>query len=524
MTMLRQIIEINAWNNIGAIETLRYTVAPDIITSESDVPSSTYIEGRIIDAGLLKYAMFNAGKTSGASTYSFGEVILGNEDKSLDALRNYSFDGRTLRLLEGPVDGAYPADYTQVYIVTIAAPPVFAWDQVSFSIRGYQADLNVPVPAGTFLGNNVAPAGVGGDSNLAGKPKPFLLGRCPNISPICCNTSKLIYAVSPATGIAATYMGSAFAVYDSGAELIFGGTYSSQADMEANAPSPGTYRVWEQGGYFRMGSSAAGMVTCDAASYGRSVTAKVGNLIADLLTLQGVSYDAASILALNSTFTSEVGIFANGDTVSAVLDQLCSACGAYWYFSSLGTLVVGQLVDPATLAADYSLSTQGTAIFSAEVQKSQDTNGGIPAHIVTLLRSKNYTVQASVAGVVPEDRKAWLKEQWRKTQVIDSAVKTAHPLSEEMQIETTLTQDNLTEATRRAGLYSVQRDIAILELSLDAFGSTANLRPGLCVSLDLVDASLPTTIHRFGYLNKKMLLVGFTVNRVSARINATFWG
>lgn len=525
--MNREVIEIDAWNG-SSVVTLRYTTAPGFTTGAGDTPPSTLIPGKVIDPGLIKFTMFSGNKTYGQSSYAFGEVVLNNADRSLDSLKTYSFDGRELRCYEGSDPAAFPAGYTRTYTAIIGGLPSFEWDQVSFSIRNKQANLDVPVPAGMFQGNNSGSAGIEGGADLKGQYKPFLLGRAFNISPVCCNTSKLIYAVSPATGISAVYMGSMLVVYDSGAELLYEGTYTSQADMEANAPAPGKYRVWEQGGYIRLGSTPAGAVTCDAASYGRSVTAKVGNLMADLLTLAGVPYDSSSISQLNTDFVAETGIFTKGGSITDCLDLLAASAGSYWYFSSTGVFKVGRLLNPSGLSADYTLSTVGTAIHSASVAKSEDTPGGIPSYAVTLLRSKNNTVMTDVAGRVSAERKAWLASEWRKTQVVDTAVQTAHPLSQELEIATALTQDNATEATRRAGLYSVQRDLLELELSYDAFGSIANVRPGLCVAVDLEDATQGSTLHRFNYINKKMILIGYTINRTAkeqaGRITATFWG
>lgn len=527
MIGVRQVIEIDAWNGTD-VETLRFTVAPAFTTLPGDTPPSAVVQSGLIDPGLMQFSMFSGNKTTGPSSYAYGEVLLDNSDRSLDYLKGYGFDGRELRMLEAPIGSEYPSGFTLVYTATIGGIPSFEWDEVSFSIRNKQADLDVPVPAGTFLGNNSPPAGVEGDADLAGQSKPMLLGRCYNVSPVLCNSSKLIYAVSPATGVSVSYMGSRFAVYDAGVELIYEGVYASQADMEANAPSPGKYRVWELGGYFRLGSSRAGTVTCDAVSYGRSVTAKPGNLITDLLTLNGTGYDSASIAQLNADFTSESGVFTREGKISDVLDLLASSAGAFWYFTPQGVFKVGRLVDPAGLAADYTISTRGTAIHRAKLANSEDTTGGVPAHIVTMLRSRNYTPMTDVAGIVSVERKAWLEEEWRKTQKVTPSVKTDHPLSEELIIQTALTQDNSAEVERRAGLYSVARDILELELSIDAFGSTSNLWPGLCVAVDLEDATQGSLLHRFNYINKKMILIGFTIDRNAdngnGRITATFWG
>jgi hypothetical protein len=514
---------VDMWNGSSVI-TRMITARP---SKTGDGTKPTQITAGILDPGLLKFVAFSSGKTFGKSDYSYGVAVVNNNNRDLDYLKAYSFDGRSFKMFEGSDVAVFPSGFTQVYTATIDSVS-FAWDQIAFTLRGRQAEFDVPLPSGIFAGTNAPPLGIEGGDSLKGKYKPFLLGRAFNFKPVICNDSKLIYAVSPATGIAVQYMGSLFHVYDKRVLLGFGGLYSDQTDMETNEPLSGTYKVWEEGGYFRTGMSVTDL-TCDAVNFGRSVTARPANLIADLLTLAGFSYDTTSITNLNNSFRSEVGVYipAGGATIAFVIDAICSSCGAYWYFDAVGTFMVKQFVDPATLSPEYTLNTSTDGIETVSIEQTRDTAGGVPAHILTLLRSKNYTIQTDVAGIVTEESKTWSKETWRKTQVIDETVKTAHPSSEELIIETTLTcitQDDTAEAERRAALYSVERDLIVLNVPLDIFGSTANLVPGLCIALELEDVKIDGTEYRYGYTSKNMAVIGFTINRVSERIDLTLWG
>jgi hypothetical protein len=312
-----------------------------------------------------------------------------------------------------------------------------------------------------------------------------------------------------------------------------GAPYTSQADMEANAPVASTCRVWEAGGYFRLPGALAD-VTCDCVSKGRSMSSMPGNLILDLLTLtkakvpalSTLTWDTASINALNAAFQAECGVYLqDGDLISDALDRICSACGAYWYFSPLGVFTVGQFVDPVNLTpADPALATD-VNVLSLSRQKTQDTQGGIPAHTVTLLRSKNYTVQQSPVPSIDSVKKSWLAQEFRKSSIYNASVKNAHPLSQELVIETCLTQDVPAELTRRAALYNVPRDLWELEVDARIFPDTGYLLPGKCFALTLSDYIQGTgNTYRYNTMLKKTIVIGYTINRLTKRINLTLWG
>jgi hypothetical protein len=480
----------------------------------------------IENPGLVRSEMFDGNKTFGVSKYSYGEIVLNNRaDEAngiiqgpLDHFRDYNFDGREVRLYQGEPGMAYE-DFTLIYNVTIDHIS-FDWEQITLTLRSRQAELDIDLDGGTFLGNNALPLGVEGiESDLKGKPKPILIGRVFNASPILCNTSKLIYAVSPATGVDCTYMGSEFKVYDKGIPLTYFGTYSSQSDMEQNAPPPGHYMVWEDGGYFRVGSSPAGNITFDGASRNRAVTGKVANLIKDVLTLAGFidMIDTVSSDQLASVAPYEAGVYiTNKQSVSNVIDMLCSANGAYWYFNINRKMIVAQFTDPAdAVAVDYAFDSDDI-VEKFKREKIKDTQGGIPIHTLQLNYAQNYTIQTDPAGSTAPGRRAWLKEKWRTMEVKDSSIKTKHPVASVLTIDTTMTRRDGAEAIRRFDLYSVDRDLISYDTPLETFGNASALRPGLCFSIDFNS--------RFGFAQKKMILVGHTVNHATEEVSLTLWG
>jgi hypothetical protein len=514
------LVEIDAWNGSG-VETVKFCGKPQFDTGWYPY---------LVDPGLIRVEMFSGSKTSGRSRYNFGEIVVNNiadhavgeTTGPLDFLKGYSFDGREVRVYQGNYDDTY-GEFILVYQATLEGA-TFEWQKILFTVRSRQAELDIPVDVGKFAGNNSLPAGVEGtESDLKDKPKPLLLGRVFNAQPVLCNTSKLIYAVSPSTGLAVTYMGAECRVYDNGVALTLEGTYTDQADMEANEPSPGCFKVWETGGYFRLGASPAGTVTFDGCSYGRSVNAKMSNLITDLLTLHDKQsmINSASFTAFADDVRYENGIYLSGTmpTISEVIDRFCDSCGAFWYFNSSGEMMLDQLEEPSSLSTDYELNSSTTPTENFSRQKSQDTPGGIPVHSLTLQYARNYSVATTFPGSVTDLRRAWLKEPWTFNKHEDGSILTAHPMAGEMAIETTFsgTAGGITpETIRRFGLYSVMRDIVSAEVELELFGSLANLRPGLCFNVNFSG--------RFGFINKKMVLVAFTVNHVDEKVILSLWG
>lgn len=515
MIHYQYIVEIDAFTGV-TVETQKFSGSPAFSVNH---------EPFVRDPGLIKVEAFTSGKTFGASKNSIGEVILNNyaeeaigiTDGPLDYLKEYGLDGRPIRVYQGLKDDIF-ANFTKIIDATIESVD-FSWDEVTFKIKSKQAELNIPLDGGIFLGDNILPDGVEGvETDLKGRTKPILIGRIFNAKPILCNTSKLIYSVSPSTGIEIDYVGAEFKVYDNGVPLEFGVSRADEASLLSNAPSAGAFDVYPEGGLLRLGSSPSGIITFSGASNGRSVTAKVSNLVSDILTLAGKSslIDAASFAALESSANQECGIYLSKSTsISVAIDLICSACGAYWYFNLSNKVVLKQFVDPNTLAVDYAITTN-TPINNFKRSKIKDTKGGIPAYKVTTEYAKNYTVGTNVAGSVADSRKAWLAEEFRKLFNSDTDIITKHPTSEELIIRTSMTRSDDIENLRLFDLYSVDREIVSFELLLEFFTDISGIQLGQCFELSLNG--------RFDYTAKKMALIGFTADHESEKVALTLWG
>ena len=345
------------------------------------VAGNRYIP-RITNPGSLRIMMFGEGTTMGASKIGYGEVKFCNTDGGLDALIDCGFSGR-LGVIKELIAGVTIG----MTLSCSMEQPVFNNEEMSIRIKDPQLALKVPLQANKYAGTNVLPAGVEGTADIKGKPKPLLYGQVSNATPVCVNTSKLIYQGHDGA------LSAIANVYDKGVALTVGAAYGSQADMEANAPAAGQYRVWLAGGMFRLGSSPVGQVTFDA-TQGADAAARTAAQIAKLIALRVltagdlVAQDFTDLDALNSAV---IGIYIDKETtVAAALDEVLGSVGGWYGFDSANKLNVGRLDAPSGAPA---FSLDASQIIGLERLATEDEGRGLPGWKVNLGYDKNYTVQ-----------------------------------------------------------------------------------------------------------------------------------
>ena len=515
------LIEIDAKTSSGTPETLYFCCASGasgFTGLGSDGNSHTWLP-RIVDPGLIQKNLFSGDKISGPSTCTFGEVVLGNFKKltesagPIDALKNYRFYGSKIRMYFGLNNATSLSGFTQAYSAIVENPTV-GWETISFAIRGPQADLDVPLYTTTFLGNNVLPDGLEGNIDLKDKLKPVVLGRVYNISPVLCNSYKLIYAVTPFTGLSAGELNSDLHVYDNGVELYCAGVVS---DIEAAGFPPFGQFYASVAGYIRLGVAPAGVLTCNAAQQGYALIATPSNLVDYVLdnTSHSSMVDSNSYTGFAPTDGYERGLFLSGSTnISTIIDQLVAPIG-YWFFTPLGKIVLGVLKDPSTMTSVYTF-TKDVNILNFTRRKTSDTTGGVPANKITVSYNKNYTLESQPTWDLPVDRKTWLNTEVRSISVVPGAVQ---DLAEELIFDSACSRSNTLHTGTLETLHCVEREIIDIDwlwLSTTDFLTVSRIPLGSCVTVNL--------LGRFGYSSKKMLVVAMTINHVDESVKLSVWG
>lgn len=557
MTMRVYALESTAHTGAEVI-TQFFSTSPALVTGAGDTPPDQTFIPAITQPGNYSINAFSGGKTYGKSQVGYGSVVLNNPLGLLDDMVGWGFDGRPqiLRSFLGDPSGAvYPDDWETIYTGTAQQATMSLPDDlhssINLSFRDRMAELHVRLPLAVYRGDNVLPDGLEGTvDDLKGKTKPLLLGKVFNMSLQCVNTSKLIYAVSPPTpgllgvndwdaiadldvltdidgsvisGPVTTPLGTEYRrggcsstdihIYDSGLELTKGADYATDFEMLNTAPVAGQYRVLPASGYIRCGSQPVGQLTGTAQDNNGHDPHTVGSIIRCILRdymLWDVSrFNVTELAALDAACPTPVGILITQDTyVDDLLDTLCAAAGAAYYFDQLGVFRVFQVVDPVTLPSTQTLPP------AQSVERVLTT--GIPSRQIRLRYQKNWTVQNSgLAGGVTSARRGWLAQEYREC--LSPSVTTAqkHLLSDELAFDTCFADLPQDECDRRLGLYSVRRDV--LEYKFNIY----DISPS---SFQIGSVVTPQMGGRYGWSDKKALIIGIEPDLMLNKIALILWG
>ena len=488
----------------GTLATLRWTTASlGYATRPADSPANAVYDPCVKQVGYIERAVSVGGSRTG-----YGELTLAT-DGHLDGLLEYGFDGQAVTIRSGPPMGAYPADYP-VKLRAMAEQPEFAGLALRLRLRDRLAELERPLQTARYGGTNALPAGTDGTADdLKGQTKPRIYGVVKNAAAVLVNTARLIYQVHDGA------LQAVGAVYDRGAALTAGTAYTSEADMQANAPSAGQYRVWLAGGMLRLGSLPSGQVTVDATEGASAAARYAGALLSRVAQQMGLSsgeVSAADVAALDAAAAYELGAVVQDDeTALAVMNRIAESVGAWFGFDRLGVLRMGRLVAPSG-----SPAAELTEISITGLERvAQDA---LPSWRVVLGWGRNETVQAGdLAGSVTAARRAWLAEAVRTTAAEDAAVKNRYKLAGELRRDTLLvTQANAdAEAARVLALYKVRRD---------TFKVRARLSAEEVDGIDLGQV-VRLTWHRYGLSAGRLFVVtGLRQDFERDAVEVTLWG
>jgi len=511
---MQYLAEVTVYDPAIHAERTLYFSSKGFTTGPYESPANTFFDGRIQQPANMRRDLFARGTTGGRSQIGYGECVLTNADGGLDALIDYGFDGRQFVLRLG--EGDYPDGFETVLTGTIEQP-AFEFNRVVLRVRDRQQELNIPIQANKYAGDNALPAGLEGVADIAGQPKPLVYGTVFNVPAVLVNTARVIYQVNdgPVSDITA--------VYDRGVLLTQEADYANQAAMEASAPSAGCYRVWPAGGYFRLESDPKGEVTCDVQEGATDAACTVAQIVKDIISGPGdIDFSdqvQLDYLALDAANSAVVGIYIATETAIAdVLDELCESVGAWWGFDRLGKFRIVRLEEPegipvATFTRDDILRIERIA--------TADTDRGVPANQVILGYQKNYTTQdgAEIAGSAATlTHRQFISQEYRTvTTTPDSTVLQKHLLSPVIRVDTLLTSeaDAVAEADRLQEMKVVRRDRLNVRVDLDP-PTVAAVDMGVVVSIEM---------DRFGYDNgKQFRVIGMEPDAAKSVLDLTLWG
>lgn len=409
------------------------------------------------------------GVSIGSANQSVGSVIIANGDAEYDDLTEYFWDGRKVAILVG-ADFFQESQFTQVF-VGVADDVAFDHDTFSILTRDASLKMEVDIQPNLYLGDwTGAELTLEGSLDLRDSPKPLCFGECKNITPILVNPPLLVYQFHDGP------VESVDDVFDKGIALtpVAGGndiTDLALADVFAWTPVLSEYITDIAQGLIRLGGkpvAGGGLITADVKGDNSDGTLgyvdSAARIVQVIVTLYGplleAELDLTSFSDLDTLQPAVHGIYIPipGVSVLDAVEQLLSSILAFRTHDRDGLLRIGRIEDPS---GETSLRTYTEGdIVDGTFQRLET---GAPFHKVTISHSRNWTVQSDDT-LVPgagEDRIEFAKVEYRKSVDEDSAaVQAKHLLARTLDDETLfqVAADADTEATRRLGMFKVQRD------------------------------------------------------------------
>lgn len=267
-------VEIHAYDPDVASEVPLYFATAGFASEATDTPANTHFDDRLDQPATIVRDLFSAGKTSGRSRVSYGDLVLKNGDGALDALLNYGFDGRRVIVRRGDLGAAYPSGFDVVGEWTAQAVEATS-RSITLKLRDRQYEVEVPLQSNFYTGGNTLPDGLEGVDDLQGLPKPRTFGKVRNVPAVCVNTARLIYQVNDGP------IASLDAVYDRGIRL------SSSLWAPANTAITGIASRAQACAFGNGRYVAVGQTGISSTTDGSTWTAATGDAVDDW---RGVAY------------------------------------------------------------------------------------------------------------------------------------------------------------------------------------------------------------------------------------------
>lgn len=457
----RQIlVELFPYDEGAAAEIPTYLASRDIVFPATDAgaPNREY-DGRLASAFSLKRAMHKDGVIGGPSLPSYGAVRVVRDSALMDdgrdaAWRTLGWDGRRVRILIGPVDGAY-AEHELLLDGLIADAPSWKATEIAIPIADLQERLGREVETASYDGSS----GFGGGADLKDKRKLLPLGIFRGMEPTASDPADLWFDVAPTCGLH-----SLSEATDGAAQLT---------PSALNPPPAGSYYVDLAAGRVRTGQKPVYVLRVSGRSaFGGNALTTADIVEAVLKTKLGFvdsELDEASFTALNAANSAAVGhVVRDGETGTSVIDTLINGIGGYYTVSRAGQFRVGRLEPPAaTSPIDPAIKL---VIDDTDLERGSFTLSpvGRPPWRIEIGHRRNGRVLTSdqVADSATAADRAFAAEEFRVVSAERAATRTKHRQSKPLRRDTAIDDPTAaqSEADRVRDLIAVDRETAAAKL------------------------------------------------------------
>lgn len=522
------------------VATTGYTVPPSHATL-----AGRFIPGRLKQPLLFRRDFFGARKLFGDPEIAHGTVTLNNADGGLDAYLagGIAVDTRAYTLYRvDPDDRVTERLEHKLYMESMTGDT----KEINILVRDLAYVFDREVQPLKFLGNNVLPAGVEGDTNLKDKEVPIGWGQNWNVELICVNTSKGIYKFHDygmGNTWAMTLMDKRSVVTMDGA-----GNYANVAAMEATAPTAGQYRVCPTDSMLRFNGTPTGKLTLDFNNPCPGLTMAGGGsrwyTIFNTLMNRIGSYQIANVITDGSgNYDYDIGVYWK-DKLSqyeAFRDIVRNVAGTIQSYPATG----GPFTDALFLQAlnvnvpsgspHLTLTESNVVKDSLKLVQAGGSDRGIPPYKVNVGYQRNRTVQtlSELAGVALSDV-AFTSQEYRFVSETEAITQTIYPAAPEYTQST-----NIPDSTNAAALaYNLKwtilspptkrmfevachmRFVEDLNTGFNIFGG-----PGPNVYGPFLNMQVKLTHRRFSLSTGPTLTtIGYQLDYAKRQVNFTLWG
>jgi len=499
----------------------------DWTTGPSDTPPNAPVRGRLIEPGNLKRDMGAGQSLFGAVRPGYGVATVQISDGSLDALARYGWGWRAYELWGIESDGytalpAFPAGWSLLLAATVESAEATE-SELRLTLRDRLALLAKPV-CQLYTGGG----GTGGHAQLAGQPRPYVVGQAANMEPVLISPNDLIYDVGsgPCIEPRNVYdMRSSLTPYSSGRNDA--PDFAGLAALTLTAPK---FARASDAHLFRVAAPPAGRVTADVirngptypTSYGRCLIGQVLNDVALDAGLTGADIDPA-LSALDASGGPVQGYFVR-DTSTTFLDvlgALAASRGAWVGCNRSGVLTAGIVAAPSGTpvwtfrdAPSYGIARVAGAF-------------PVPAKSVTVRGGRNWTPMqpADVAGISMGELTA-IAQQFTASESATSTAALQHLNAPDVTVDTcsgsvSTVSPQLPGATLGQ---SAAQWIALFGAVRDTFEVTVQITLALLAAVDL-GSVVQVKWPRFGLdAGKLMLCIGVRLSFAQQRATFVLWG
>lgn len=497
---------------------------------------------RLSDAPNFELAVSYSEK-SFSTNINYGSLPIINSDGYFDSWMDYGFDGRSITLFIGPIDGQVDTEFVTIFDGIIDRLTVDNNNILNLTFRDFTKKLDKPIQdinytaseTITFTTDTTKTVSI--TASLANTPKPIVYGEVFNIEPVLLNAQYLVYQVSTEQINAIT------AVYDKGIRLTLGSGY----------------RVDLSKGILELINNPSGTITCDVrgisleSNYAvpgtKIYSDSLSNIVREICYRGGISN--TKLLKYPYSCKVSVGIYINQrNNALDIIDELMSSVNGFIYFDTTGNLIISSLVvannsigskvtnttaglaygdvvydtsvniDGYVLASDtipettvsYSLSTLSTKHILVPFNKPYIADSStivgdinirafnIPNFRTKVSYKKNYTVQTDLAAATLAADREFQSNEYRTSIKEDLALQTKFLSSIERVSQDTLLTSNIQADSLSSGLlarygrqiYTAEFTMLLTDVVTATLGS----------SIKLVDNRFGLSKGRLGTISK----------------------